>query len=318
MKPIPPELLSRPFHHSEAKTRGVSPRMLMGRRFVRLFPRVYRHADLVMSESDWVRAAQLAVPPDARLTGITRIRAAGLDHGPLWPIRLVVARDHHINLDGIFLHRTVQMPPTDDVGVTLPAAFLAYCARARVIDAIKVGDWLLRHTDVTKEAVRTLALAQLWRDGAHEAIWITDHLDGDSRSLPESETRAVLEFAGLPKPEVNRMLELEEGLVVTIDLLYRQYRTAIEYEGGQHQEDRGQYLSDVDRYAGYRRHDVQYVQVTKERLRQPSMLVGEVYRDLVKGGYDGPPPSFGERWKLLYSSLSSAVGPRDYRDRAQR
>ena len=42
------------------------------------------------------------------------------------------------------------MPPTDDVGVTLAAAFIFDCAKARVIDAIKVGDWLLHHEHMTR------------------------------------------------------------------------------------------------------------------------------------------------------------------------
>lgn len=318
MKPIPRPLLHGPFHHAQAEMLGVSPRMLMGRRFVRLFPRVHRHVDHVMSDSDWVEAARLALPPDAKLTGISRIQASGLGYGPTRPIRFVVARDHHIDLNGIFLHRTVQMPPTDDVGVTLAAAFLAYCARARVIDAIKVGDWLLRNRDLTKRAIRDLALAQLWRDGANEALWIADHLNGDSRSLPESETRAVLEFAGLPQPEVNGRLELEDDLVLIVDLLYRQFRTAVEYEGGHHQADRGQYLGDLDRYATYRSHRVRYTQVTKERLRQPKLLVGDVYRELVAAGYDGPPPRFDGRWPLLWHSAYVAVGPRDHPGRAVR
>ncbi len=87
---------------------------------------------------------------------------------------------------------------------------------------------------MTKDSLRTLALAQLWRDGADEALWILDHLDEDARSLPESEARAVLTFAGLPNPEVNKALQLEEDLVVIPDLLYRALGVAVEYAGGSH------------------------------------------------------------------------------------
>jgi hypothetical protein len=318
MKPIPDCLMKGPFTHVQAQAAGVSARMLMGKRFARVFPRVHRHAEYEMTDMDWFAAASMAMPDDARPTGITRIQLAGLDYGPRRPIRFVVARDHHIDIDGIFLHRTATMPPTDTSGVTLPAAYIAYCARARVIDTIKVGDWLLRNTDMTKRSVRDLALAQLWRDGADEAIWILDHLDADSRSLAESETRAVLRFAGLPTPEVNGLLELEEGLVVMPDLLYRAFRVAVEYEGSQHQEDRVQYVGDIDRYAAYRRHNVRYVLVTKERLRYAKSLVTEVYRELLSAGYDGPAPAFEARWRLLFLSVTTAVGERDYRRRSGR
>ena len=60
---------------------------------------------------------------------------------------------------------------------------------------------------------------------------------------------------------------------------------------------------------------IRYVQVTHEKLdHAPKTLVGEVFRALMAGGYDGPPPSFGEQWRAaLRPRRRSAVGPR--RDR---
>ena len=312
MKAIPEQLVAGPFTHAEAMALGISARMLMGRRFVRIFPRVYRVTSYVMTHADWIAAAGMALPPDACLTGISRIQKAGLDYGPHFPVRFVVARDHHIDLHGIFLHRTKVMPACDDVGVSVAAAFIAYCALARVVDAIKVGDFLLHQGLITRDEVQSLALAQLWRPGSHEAAWVLPHLDGDSRSLPESETRAVLTFAGLPNPQVNCLLQLEEGRVVMGDLLFGDWRTIVEYEGSHHQEDRKQYTEDIDRYATMRDHGLLYVQVTKETLRRPQRLVGDVHEKLVAAGYDGPIPSFGGQWSSLFGSLRAAVGPRTY------
>ena len=242
-----------PFTQAEAKRLGVSARMLMGKRFVRIYPRVHRAASHEMSNDDWIAAAALALPSDARLTGISRIQKAGLDFGPLFPVRFVVARDHHLDLENIFLHRTKVMPACDDTGVTNAAAFIAYCALARVVDAIKVGDWLLHHGKMTSDEVERLALAELWRPGGHEAIWVLPHLDAESRSLPESETRAVLTFAGLPRPQANRLLRLDDGVVVMGDLLFAEWRTIVEYEGSQHQEDRKQYTDDIDSLCAHAR-----------------------------------------------------------------
>ena len=179
-----------------------------------------------------------------------------------------------------------------------------------MIDAIKVGDWLLHHGEMTMEAVRTLALAQLWRAGAGEAVWVLDHLDGRSRSLKESETRAALEFAGLPPDAVNEELVMSDGLVLTPDLLYRPIGLVVEYEGRQHQEDRTQYTRDIDRYAAYRRDGVPYVLVTNETLARPQRMVREVHRCLVARGYAGPAPEFAHRWALLFASVTVAAGPR--------
>ncbi|GAB6984577.1 hypothetical protein [Nocardioides pyridinolyticus] len=311
MKPIPPELLRGPFTRARALELGVTSRMLEGSRFVRVFPRVHRYVAHVMTRDDWVTAAGSSLPDDAHLTGLSRLQRLGLDLGPRWPIRFVVGSDLHLVLPGIFLHRTKQLAPVDATGVVPAGAFIAYCARARVIDAIKVGDWLLQGGHLTVGAVEALALSATWRDGAHEALWVLDHLDPRSRSLKESETRAILSFAGLPRPEVNVAVDVEENVEVIGDLVYRAHGgLVVEYEGAQHQEERTVYVADLDRYGLMRAAGVPYVQVTKEKLHRPKTLVGEVYRALLAQGYRGPVPHFGEHWRTLFLPISTAVGPR--------
>jgi hypothetical protein len=306
MQPIPGSLLARPFHRAEALALGVSARVLEGRRFVRVHPRVYRHRDHVMSFDDAVAAARLALPEDAHPTGITRLQMLGLDFGPQLPLRFVVQGDLHLALDDIFLHRTIAFPPLDEIGVHPAAAYVAYCRRARTIDAIAVGDWLVHRGHVDGDQLRALVGAQEWRDGAAETGWVLDHLVGEARSLRESEVRSILAFAGLPRPEPNGPIELG-GAVVHGDLWFEAHRTAVEYEGSQHQVDRGQYVSDIDRYALYRRHGVRYVQVTRELARQPRSLVRRVHAELVAGGYEGPAPDFGATWDHLFSRLAHVV-----------
>lgn len=307
MHPVPPELLTGPFTRTMALDLGATPRMLRGQRFVRVHPRVWRHRGHEMTFDDEVAAARMALPPDAQTTGITRIQQLGLDVGPRSPLRFVVSRDLHLDLEGVFLHRTARMPPLDDIGVRPVAAFVAYCALARAIDAIKVGDWLLHHEHMEWDELHRLASENLWRAGADEALWVLAHLDGDSRSLKESEMRAVLEFAGLEVPEVNTGASGPDDAGRIGDLVYRRWGLDVEYEGEHHQLDRAQYLHDIDRYASLRRDRVPYVQVTKEKLDRPRGMVREVYAALLARGYDGPAPDFGTRWRQLFSRVSSVV-----------
>jgi hypothetical protein len=316
MRPVPHELTTGVFTRARALDLDLTSRMLQGDRFVRVLPEVWRHRDHEMSEDDWIAAARLVLPDDAHLTGLTRLRRLGLDYGPSLPVRFVVARDHHLAYGDVFLHRTERLPPLDDVGVTPPAAFTSYCAHARVIDAIKVGDWLLHHQHLTRGCLRDFALAEPWRAGAVEVLWLLDHLDGQSRSLPESETRAVLEFAKLPRPEVNGTVALLDGVEIVSDLVYARWRQVVEYEGGHHQTDRDQYGSDIDRYALMRAADVAYVQVTKEKLARARTLVGEVHRALLRRGYDGPPPDVGPGWAVLFRPIHTLID-RDDRRRAR-
>lgn len=315
MRPIPDHLLRGPFTRAQALEAGITKKMLEGERFVSVYRGVWRHSGHPMTDGDWFAAARLALPAHAHLTGISRIQQLGLDFGPTLPVRFVVEGDLHLAFENVFLHRTKQLAPTDEVGVVPTAAFIAYCARARVIDAVKVGDWLLHEGHTTLDEIRALALAGLWRDGADEALWMLEHLDRRSRSLKESETRAVLRFANLPDPEVNVAVDVGEDVEVIGDLVYRPWRTLVEYEGSHHQERRAQYNADLDRYGLIRAADWRYVQVTRERLDRPRTLVGDVFRTLLAAGYDGPPPTFGSRWELLFRAVSVAVGPRRDRDR---
>ncbi len=61
------------------------------------------------------------------------------------------------------------------------------------------------------------------------------HLDGASRSRPESRIRAGLVLAGLPKPRVNEPIFDEHGgWLLEPDLHYREGRIAIEFNGADH------------------------------------------------------------------------------------
>lgn len=281
--------------------------MLRGKRFRRLFPRVWVHIDHVMTGLDWIAAATLAMPARAQLSHITRIQALGLDFGATKPLRFTVAGDLHLDLDDIFLHRTEVLPPLDDVGVTPAAAFIQYCADARMIDAIKVGDWLLHGRHMTLLEVAELARRDHWRPGARQVRRVLHHLDGGSRSLKESETRAVLVFSGLPKPDVNRDVRNGRGELLGYgDLVYLLWKLLVEYEGRQHLTDLSQWNSDIDRYQDFRDDGWRYVQVTNEKLDTPKKLVAEVYRQLVSGGYDGPAPVFGDRWAALFAPIRSS------------
>jgi hypothetical protein len=307
---VPTEFRHGPFTRADALGAGITPRVLEGSQFVRLHHEVYRHRSHHPCFEDDLRAARLALPDRARTTGITRIQELGLDTGPRAPLHFVLEGDHHLTLSGVFLHRTVVMPPEDGVGVSAEAAFVAYSAEARTIDAIRVGSMLLHRGLMDATELATLVLEQPWRRGCTEAAWVLPQLERRCRSLPEAELLALVRFAGLPEPAVNTPILLEDGHEVTPDLWLEDWRCAVEYEGGQHQEDRAQYTGDIDRYAAYRREGVGYELVTKELLRNPRSTVRRIHRLLVEGGYDGPGPAYGELWATLFRRLTDVVRPR--------
>ena len=48
----------------------------------------------------------------AHLTGVSRLRACGLDYGPRLPVRFVIEGDLHLAFDNVFLHRTKKLLPS--------------------------------------------------------------------------------------------------------------------------------------------------------------------------------------------------------------
>lgn len=225
----------------------------------------------------------------------------GLRRGDFLPIHLTVARDLHLDIPGIMLHRTAVMPPYDEAVVSVEASFVGYAASARLIDRVAVGDWLLHRGHMTVETLLRFVNDQPWRHGAAEVKQVVPLFDARSRSVPESETRLCLDVAGLPRPESNLDLYDESGTFLGCgDLVYLLWKLLIEYEGGQHFNNAVQIASDVDRYAGFRRDGWQYVQVTKQLLAHPRSMVRRVHRELVDRGYDGPGPVFGSSWDELF------------------
>lgn len=306
---VSPDLLRGPFTRAYALESGLSARVLEGVQFRRLHQGVYVHRKHEMTWAEHVEAARLALPSGARTTGVTRLQQAGVDVGDRWPLHFVVEGDLHLTLDGVFLHRTVKMPPTDDDddGVSIEAAFVAFCANARLLDAIRVGSFLLHEELLDLGVLHEVLLEEKWRRGVPETAYAVPFLEGRCRSMPEAELFAYVVFASLPVPEVNRPLRLDDGVELTPDLWFEDHGLVVEYEGSHHQDDRAQYNADIDRYALYRRHDVPYEQVTKERMRSPKAAVRLVHAALVAEGYDGPPPNFGYQWESLFLPLSELV-----------
>lgn len=303
---IPPECRIGPFRTCDARRAGLSRELLRGRRFRQLFRGVWVLDAYEMSPADWIRAARLAMPGRAQPSHLTRVQMLGLDFGPVRPFHFTVTGDLHLTVPDVYLHRTKAMPPTDDDGVTPTAAYIGFCATTRTIDAIGVGDWLLHHGHMTSLGLRELAHRDRWRPGAVAALWVARHLSERSASLGESEFRAMLEFSGLPAPEINARWLNDPNAPIN-DALFREWHLAAEIEGEQHFSDPDQIKRDIWRYAWMRDHGLAYAQVTRDIRRHPRALMRTIHRKLTDQGYGGPNPIFGRRWSALFGSVHHAA-----------
>lgn len=306
---VPARFLTEPFHRDEFIAAGLSPKLLLGRRFTRVFPSVWTATELTHTQQ--IEAARLSLTAKAALSHVTRIQALGFDRGAQEPLHFTVVGDHHIDIPGIFLHRTVVMPARDDVGVTPAAAFVQCCAQMRLLDLVVIGDWLLAEGHATVEQMQHVALKHPWRPGAQQCHAVLPWLDSRARSPKESELRVLISGCGLPGPEVNVPIVDEFGReVAVVDQLFRRWRLVLEYEGRHHARDARQFARDIGRYADLRRLGVDYLQITAAMLASPRATMVQIHRRLVERGYDGPPPVFGPAWFALFGPVSIAGGSR--------
>lgn len=302
---IPEPLTLGPFTRQQAIAAGLSDRVLKGRRFRRLYRGVYVDTSHDMTDDDLRRAARLAMPDDAHLSHVSRIQSLGLGLGPATPVHFTVGRELHLAVPGIFLHRTAELPPHDDDGVSAAAAVIGLATSSPLIDVLVAGDWLLSRNHMTMSELVALLDHQPWRPGAQAVQTILAEFDGRSASPPETKARACLTFAGLPRPEVNAR-PFDDSRCPVNDLLYREWLLALEYEGRQHFSDPTQIRRDIGRYAWMRERGVEYVQVYDRKLSQPRSFVTEVYQHLRRRGYRGPAPHFGRRWRSLFERHRSS------------
>lgn len=298
--PLPSALVGRAFHRDEALALGITARMLEHPRFVEEFPRVYRHHDTVLDACALIDAARLALPDDACLSHLTRLVPLGLDFDDLVPLRFTLARDHHLRFQRIFVHRTSRMPPHREGSVDVEGAFLMAAAELTPLEIVQVGDWLLHRGHLRLDLLRALLRDQHWRVARERVEQWLPLMDGRAASLPESHLRCLLVAAGLPVPEVNADVHDASGrFLARGDLVYRGLRLLIEFEGRQHALSTQQFQRDIHRYGGLRDGSWHYVQVTTMMMTQPRATVLEVHRAMVRAGYDGPAPVFGQRWEAL-------------------
>ncbi|MGV1009154.1 MAG: DUF559 domain-containing protein [Dermatophilaceae bacterium] len=120
--------------------------------------------------------------------------------------------------------------------------------RPTIDDLVVVADAIL----AVNPALRSELVAEVaTRKGARGIRALREALTlARTGSASAMESRARLRFvrAGLPEPELNQDVYDEAGAWLgRVDMLWRDHRTIVEYEGDQHRSDRQQWQSDIVR-----------------------------------------------------------------------
>ena len=106
-------------------------------------------------------------------------------------------------------------------------------------------------------------------------------VDGGAESPQETRLRLLLVRAGLPRPETQ--IALRE-LRIRVDMGWREWRVAVEYDGVQHWSDRRQRSWDIERIALLEEAGWVVVRVSADMMSRPQVIVERVRAKLRAAG----------------------------------
>lgn len=279
----------RPFRGSEALQRRAVTRAQLRARYRRVFRDVYIGRDAQLTAATKARAAWLST--GATLAGLSAAAVLGtkwLDAAaPAEIVRAdrhgqpgIVVRSHRLADDEVHMVRGMRVTTAArtafDIGCGLPVA-----------KAVPILDALLNATGTKPPDVRALADRYPGARGVRRLRAALDLADGGAESPQETRLRLLLIGAGLPKPETQ--IEFPD-LRIRVDMGWRAWKVAVEYDGIQHWENRYQRSWDIERIALLEGAGWSVIRVSADMLSRPHAIVERVKAKLAERGAYGQIP----------------------------
>jgi very-short-patch-repair endonuclease len=241
--------LTQPFRGSLAVAAGlVTPAMLRGPRFRRLFPDVYVLASVPVTLALRSRAAHLLANGKGVLAGYSAAELLNASCGPAdAPAELVLPHRMRSRPD-LWVRQELLLPDeiqlVGDIAVTTPLR-TAYDLgrRAPLVEAVAAMDALAHAAGFNPADVLMLLRRHLGARGSAQLPQVVELSDRRADSPMESRIRVALRLGGLPLPVLQHPVGPYE-----LDLAYPAVRIAVEYNGRDHLEP-DQALHDLRREA---------------------------------------------------------------------
>jgi very-short-patch-repair endonuclease len=146
-------------------------------------------------------------------------------------------------------------------------------------------DALVRATRLSAPDVLAVADLHTGARGLRRLRQVMQVVDGGAESPQETRLRLTLVNAGLPRPETQIEFRDRYGRVrVRVDMGWREWKVAVEYDGIQHWTDRRQRSWDIDRIALLEASGWVVIRVSAELLSRPSVIIERVRRKLRDAG----------------------------------
>jgi hypothetical protein len=213
---------------------------------------VYAPKDANLSLRDRAIAAWLASDRKGVVAGV----AASALHGAPW-----VDPDVPIELVGVKIRPQPGLVPRADRiadDEITRVAGLPVTSRTRTAfdmgrhlertEAVTRLDALMWNREFSRADVRALGDRYRRAAGLRRLLELLPLIDGGAESPPESTVRLWLSDAGFPQPETQiPVLQGSTAPVAFLDMGWRDFMVAVEYDGDHHRKDRRQYVKDIAR-----------------------------------------------------------------------
>nr|MDT0522513.1 DUF559 domain-containing protein [Streptomyces sp. DSM 41633] len=272
-----------PFIGSAAVRRGKLTRHSLVRHHVALYQDVYVRRDLELTARIRAQAAWLST--GATLAGMSAAAILGTKWlNPSRPAEIIRA-DRRAPA-GIVVHSWTLGPAETctvaGMDVTTPARTAFDLGRLyRPELAVPLVDALLNATGIKPADVLAVADAHPGCRGVARLRSVLPLFDGGAESPPESRLRLTIVRGGLPTPETQ--MEFRD-LHIRVDLGWREWKVAVEYDGVQHWTDRRQRSWDIERIALLEEAGWAVVRVSAEMMSRPHIIVERVQAKLRAAG----------------------------------
>lgn len=278
--------MDRPFRGSAAISSGLLTRNDLRTRYRPVYRDVYIEKDAVLTAVAKAEAAWLST--GATLAGLSAAAVLGtkwLDaNAPAEIVRIdrhrqsgMLVRSYELGADEVCTVRgmrtTTPARTAFDIGRICPTA-----------QSVPVLDALLNATGITPADVGSLVDGRVGTRGIRQLRRALRLVDGGAESSQETRVRLLLIDAGLPKPETQ--IEFRD-LHIRVDMGWREWRIAVEYDGIQHWTDSRQRSWDIERIAMLEAAGWVVVRVSAEMLKRPQVVVDRVRAALTDRGFCG-------------------------------
>ena len=303
----PPFDPRRPFSRADARAAGLTPEMLLTKRFHKIFWDSYVLREVKITPLLRAQAVMNLVPVGSHISHHTAAE--------LWGATVPSDGDTHVwtpSAQGRQIRQGVKTHygngpahTTLRRGVPLSTPEQTFLDLAgggvKLIDLVVAADGMIKSGHTTPE--RLIEAAAGWHGrGCRIARRAAALARADVDSPTETRLRLLIVLAGLPEPRVNMIVRARDGSWRRrYDLAYEQLRLIVEYDGRQHAHDTQQWLTDIFRREELDRMNWRLVVVTAEGIyTDPLQTLVRVRDALIERGATNIRRTFKPQWRVHF------------------